>query len=150
MSGNLDPASARHGPQSIEHKIQQHLFKTVAVGGEPYSMQVVAQTQFDARLPRHRHQESARPVEQLAEVGGPALRRRQAMKVQDIVDGRSQCAQSSLHLLNPLPALRRQPRPSQQSGKQFQTAQRIADFMRQNRRHLRQRLLTAQFVPLFD
>src|SRR5208283_4521319 len=53
LSRNLHPASARHGAQRIQHQVQQHLLEAMPVGGEPHSVQPVAQAQLHPGLPRH-------------------------------------------------------------------------------------------------
>src|ERR1700688_4649818 len=96
----------------------------MTVRRETDAVQMITQTQFDPRLPCHGDEKSPGPVEQLAKIDRRALRSGQAMEVQNIVDGGGQGSQSSLHLLDPPLALRRQPRSSQQSGKQLQAADR--------------------------
>ena len=66
------------------------------------------------------------------------------MKVQNIIDGGGQRAQAGLHMLDPVAALGAEFRVRQQSGKQLQTAQRVADFVGQHGGHFRQRLFAAQ------
>ena len=75
-----------------------------------------------------------------------SLRFRETVKVQNVIDRGRQRAQSSLNMLHPLAALRIQCGVRQQPGKKFETSKRIADFMRQHRRHFGKCLLPAQLA----
>ncbi len=90
------------------------------------------------------------PIEQLPQVCGRAPRRGKAVKVQNVIHRGRQGSQPGLQVLHPLLALGRKPGAGQQSRKQLEAAQRIADFVRENRRDFRQRLLAAQLVAFED
>jgi len=68
--------------------------------------------------------------------------------VKHVVDGGGKGAQARLHVLDPAVTLGFEIRFGQEPGEEFEAAQRIADFMRQQGRHLDQRLLPAQMLAI--
>jgi hypothetical protein len=121
------------------------------IRGEENTGHAILQAQRYPRLPGQRKEKISRPPKQFSKIDRRALRLRLAVEVQDVVHRGGQGAQSGLHLLDPVTAFHGQLRFREKSGKQFEAAQRIAHFMRQHRRHFRQRLLAAEsFLRCFE
>ena len=110
--------------------------------------EAVNQLHFDPRLLGQRQQKIVGPVEKLAQVGGGEFGLGRVVQVQHVVDGRRKRAEARLHVFDPGVAFAFQIRLGQESGEEFEAAQRVADFMRQQRRHFDQGLLPPEMLAV--
>jgi hypothetical protein len=70
------------------------------------------------------------------------------VQVQNVVDGRRKGPEACLNVFDPALAFAFEIGLREQAGEQFETAQRVADFMGQQRRHLDQRLLPPEILAV--
>ena len=118
------------------------------VGRYDDATEAVNQLHFDPRLLGERQQKIVGPVEKLAQVGGGEFGLGRVVQVQHVVDGRGKRAQARLDVFDPAVAFAFQIRLGQQSGEEFEAAQGVADFMRQQRRHFDQGLLPPEMLAI--
>src|SRR5580692_7644270 len=111
-------------------------------------VETVDDLQFYPRLLGQWQQKVIGPVQQLACVDWSKFGLGSVVQVQHIVDRRRKSTQPSLHMLDPTAALAFKIRFREQSGKKFEAAERVAYFMRQQCRHLDQRLLPSQLLAI--
>src|SRR6266851_1853094 len=96
-----------------------------------------------ASLPRERPEKINGLAKQPVQMRRYRFRARLAVKLKDVVYRGRERPQSRLNLTDPLAGLRStRRRIGQQARKQFEAAQRIADFMRQNRGNFREGLVS--------
>src|SRR5437879_6795468 len=112
------------------------------------AVEAVDDLHFDARLFGKRQEKVVRPVEKLSGVGRSKLGLGRIVQVKHVVDGGGKRAQTRLNVFDPAVAFRFEVSLGQESGEEFEAAQGIAYFMREQGRHLDQRLLPPEMLAI--
>ena len=140
-------AAARHESKRIQRQIQQNLFQSVPVRSrQTPSSSCISSIRTRARCARGLRKSCSRATR--PKIGRRHPRGGLAVKVQHVVHCGRQRSQSSLQLLYPVFSSSPRSDFRQQPGKKLQTAQRIADLVGKQRRHLGQCLPPAQHFVL--
>src|ERR1700675_63448 len=95
------------------------------------AIEAVDDLHFDARLLGERQQKVVCPVKELARVGRGKLGLGRAVQVKHVVDSGGKSAKTGLDVFDPAVTFCFKIGVGQESGKEFEAAQRIAYFMRE-------------------